>query len=52
MCGRRNTQRIDHKPILLKQASNKEELTNSEIILTTKADLVIASEIPPADYLS
>ena len=43
---------MDHKPALLKQAANKEELTNWENILITKnKDRIINFEIPPADQL-
>jgi hypothetical protein len=42
-----------HKPVLLKQASNKQELTNWENIIITKSkDCVINFEIPPADHLT
>ena len=42
-----------HKPILLKQTSNKQKLTNSENIKMSKnKDLIIDFEIPPADYLT
>ena len=44
---------MDHKPVLLKQASNKQELTNWENILITKnKDHVINFEIPPADHVT
>ena len=44
---------MDHKPVPLKQASNKQELTNWENILITKNnDCVINFEIPPADHLT
>ena len=44
---------MDHKPVLLKQASNKQELTNWENILITKyKDCIINVEIPPADHLT
>jgi hypothetical protein len=44
---------MDHKPVLLKQASNKQELTNWENILITKnKDHVINFEILPADHLT
>ena len=43
----------DHKLVLLKQASNKQELTNSENILKTKSkDHVINFEIPSAYHLT
>ena len=43
----------DHKPILLKQASNKQELTNWEnILITNNKDHVINFEILPADHLT
>ena len=45
--------KIDHKPFLLKRASNKQELTTWENILITKnKDRVINFEIPPADHLN
>ena len=44
---------MDHKPVLLKQAANKQELTNWENILITKnKDHIINFEIPPADHLN
>ena len=44
---------MDHKPVLLKQAANKQELTNWENILITKnKDRIINFEIPPADHLN
>ena len=44
---------IDHQSVLLKQASNKQELTNWENILITKnKDRVMNVEIPPADNLT
>ena len=44
---------MDSKPVLLKQASNKQELTNWENILITKnIDCIINFEIPPADHLT
>ena len=44
---------MDHKPVLLKQTSNKQKLTNWENILVTKnKDRVINFEIPPADHLT
>ena len=44
---------MDHKPVQLKQASNKQELTNWENILITKnEDHIINFEIPPADQLT
>ena len=44
---------MDHKPVLLKQAANKQELTNWENILITKnKDFVINFAIPPADHLT
>ena len=43
----------DHKAVLLKQASNKHELTNWENILIAKnKDRIINFEIPPADHLT
>ena len=51
MYGKKNT--MDHKPVLLKQAANKQELTNWENIHITKnKDYVINFEIPPADHLT
>ena len=44
---------MDHKPVLLKQAANKQELTNWENFLIKKnKDLIINFEIPPADHLT
>ena len=44
---------MDHKPALLKQAANKQELTNWENILITKnKDRIINFEIPPTDHLN
>ena len=44
---------LDHKPVLLKQASNKQELTNWKDILITKSKyLSINFEIPPEDHLT
>ena len=44
-------QAIDHKPILLKQASNKQELANWEKILTAKKkDFIIKFENLPTDF--
>jgi hypothetical protein len=44
---------MDHKPVLLMQAANKQELTNRENILITKSkDHIINFEIPPADHLT
>ena len=44
---------MDLKPVLLKQASNKQKLTNSENIFITKnKDRIINFEIPPADPLT
>ena len=40
---------MDHKPVLLKQVSNKQELTNWENITKNK---YINFEIPPADDLT
>ena len=41
------------KSVLLKQTSNKQELTNWENILITKnKDRIINFEIPPADHLT
>jgi hypothetical protein len=43
----------DRKLVLLKQASNKQELTNWENILITKnKDHIINFEIPPANHLT
>ena len=45
--------RVDRKPVLLKQRSNKQELTNWENIFITKnKDRIINFEIPPADHLT
>ena len=41
---------MDHKPVQLKQAANKRELTNWENI--TNKDRIINSEILPADHLT
>ena len=42
---------MDRKPVLLKQASNKKELTNYKNILITKnKDRIINFEIPPPDH--
>ena len=44
---------MDCKPVLLRQASNKQELTNWENILITKnKDRIINFEILPADHLT
>jgi hypothetical protein len=44
---------MDDKPVLLKQAENKGELTNWENTLITKyKHCVINFEIPPADHLT
>ena len=44
---------MDNKPVLLKQAANKQEWTNWENILITKnKDRVINFEIPPTDHLT
>ena len=44
---------MDHKPVLLKQASNKQELTNRKnTIITNSKDCVINFEILPADHLT
>ena len=44
---------MDSKPVLLKQASNKQELTNWEnIIITKNKDCIINFEILPADHLT
>ena len=44
---------MDHKPVLLKQTSNKQELTNWENILITKRkDCIMNFEILPADHLT
>ena len=44
---------MDHKSVQLKQAANKQELTNWENILITKnKDRVINFEIPPTDHLT
>ena len=40
---------MDHKPVLLKQASNKQEVTNWENNL--KKNRIINFEILPADHL-
>ena len=43
---------MDHKPVLLKQASNKLELTNwGNILILKNKDRVINIEVPPADHL-
>ena len=43
---------MDHKPVLLKQAANKQELTNwGNILITKNKDCIINFEIPPADHL-
>ena len=43
----------DDIPVLLKQASNKQELTNWENILITKnKDRIINFEIPPSELRS
>ena len=44
---------MDCKPVLLTQASNKQELINCENILITKdKDRIINFEILPADHLT
>jgi hypothetical protein len=44
---------MDYKPVLLKQASNKQELTYWENILITKnKDRIINFEILPVDHLT
>ena len=44
---------MDHKPVILKQAANKQELTNWENILLIKSkDCIINFEILPADHLT
>ena len=44
---------MNHKPVLLKQAAKKEELTNwKNILLTKNKDCIINFEIPPADHLT
>ena len=44
---------VDHKQILFKQASNKQELTNwVNILITKNKDSIINFEIPPADHLT
>ena len=44
---------MDCKQVLLKQASNKQELANWENILITKNNVrIINVEIPPADHLT
>ena len=44
---------MDRKPVLLRQASNKQKLRNWENILITKnKDIIINFEIPPADHLT
>ena len=44
---------IDHRSVLLKQAANKQELTNWENILITKnEDGIINFEILPTDHLT
>ena len=44
---------MDRKPVLIKQASNKQEWTNWENILITKnKDHIINFEIPPANHLT
>ena len=43
---------MDRKPVLLKKASNKQELTNWENILARKnKDCILNFEILPADHL-
>jgi hypothetical protein len=44
---------MDQKPVLLKQTSNKQELTNWETILIKRnKDRIINFEILPADHLT
>ena len=44
---------MDRKPVLLKQASNTEELTNwGNILIIKNKDFIINFEIPPADHLT
>ena len=44
---------VNPKPVLLKQASNKQELTHQENIFITKnKDCIIHFEIPLADHLT
>ena len=44
---------MDHKPVLLQQASNKQGLTNWENMLITKnKDHIINFKIRPADHLT
>ena len=44
---------MDHKPVLLKQTSNKEELTNWKNTLITKnKGCIINFEIPSVDHLT
>jgi hypothetical protein len=44
---------MDHKPVLLIQAANKQELTNCKNNLKTKnKDRIINFEIPPTDHLT
>ena len=41
---------MDHKPVLLKEASNKQELTNWEnIVIIKNKDRIINFEMPPAE---
>ena len=44
---------MHHKPIVLKQTLNKQELNNREdIVLAKNKDLITNSETLPADYLT
>ena len=43
---------MDHKPVLLKQASNKQELNWENILITKNKDRIINFEILPADHLT
>ena len=44
---------MDHKPVLLKQRSNKQELTNWEnLLITKKTNYIINFVIPPAEHLT
>ena len=43
---------MDHKPVLFKQSSNKQQLTNWEnILITENKDHIINFKILPADHL-
>ena len=51
VCKEKHT--MDHKPVLLIQAANKQELTNCKNNLKTKnKDRIINFEIPPTDHLT